>query len=52
MVSSLAVDQGTGAEVGMGAAFMSILVVWALGSAILGLLAYFTRGRREFVTVP
>jgi hypothetical protein len=36
----------------MRVAFISIHVVWALGSVLLGLLAYFTRGRRELVMVP
>lgn len=39
----------TGHAAGTGIAFIMILLVWALGAIIFGLLAYFTRGRRELI---
>lgn len=39
----------TGFAAGTGIGVMMILMVWALGAVILGLAAYFTRGRRELI---
>lgn len=36
-----------GHDVGLVLGFMVILAIWAFGAAILGALAYFTRGRTE-----
>ena len=41
----------TGHAAGTGIAFMMILMVWALGAVIFGMLAYFTRGRREMIEI-
>lgn len=41
--SRLAHDAGTGLGV------MLVLFIWAAGAVILGLMAYFTRGRREWI---
>ncbi|MCV0371088.1 MULTISPECIES: hypothetical protein [Filomicrobium] len=38
-----------GTAAGIGVAFVIILMVWALGGVVFGLLAYFTRGRRELI---
>lgn len=36
-------------DVGTGIGLMLVLIVWAAGSVILGLMAYFTRGRQEWI---
>ena len=40
-----------GYEVGTGIGVMLILMSWAAGSVVLGLLAYFSRGRRELIEI-
>jgi hypothetical protein len=30
---------------------MMVMFVWAVGSVVFGLLAYFTRGRKEIIEV-
>lgn len=39
----------SGHEAGATLGFAFVLMVWALGAVIFGLLAYFTRGRRELI---
>ena len=41
--------QGYAAGTGIGV--MLILIAWAAGAVILGLIAYFTRGRRELIEI-
>lgn len=41
--------QGYAAGTGLG--IMVMLMMWAAGAVVFGLLAYFTRGRRELVEV-
>lgn len=36
---------------GMGLGVMIWLFFWAAGAVVFGLLAYFTRGRREFIEI-
>lgn len=40
-----------GHEIGTALGLITILVMWAMGAVILGLLVYFTRGRRELIEV-
>jgi len=41
----------TGFAAGTGIGIMMILMTWAAGAVILGLLSYFTRGKREMIEV-
>lgn len=41
----------SGCAAGTGVAMIAILLVWALGAVILGMLAFFARGRRELIEV-
>lgn len=43
--------QRQGHVAGTGIAVMMILMMWAAGAVVFGLLAYFTRGRRELIEV-
>jgi len=38
-----------GCNAGAGIGIMMVLFMWAVGSVVFGMLAYFTRGRREMV---
>jgi hypothetical protein len=38
-------------EAGTGLGILMILIFWAAGSVVFGLLAYFTRGKRELIEV-
>jgi hypothetical protein len=38
-----------GFAIGVGISLFTILVFWALGSVVLGLLSYFTRGKKVIV---
>jgi hypothetical protein len=38
-------------QVGTGLGVMMILIFWAAGSVVFGLLAYFTRGTRELIEI-
>ncbi len=40
-----------GYAAGTGLAFMFVLIIWAMGAVVFGLLSYFTRGRREWIEV-
>jgi len=40
-----------GAAIGTGIGIAMILAVWAFGEVILGAMMFFTRGRRELVTI-
>jgi hypothetical protein len=39
----------TGCQAGTGMGVMMILTMWAVGSVVFGMLAYFSRGRRELI---
>jgi len=41
----------TGCQAGTGIGIMMLLVFWAVGSVVFGLLAYFARGRKELIEV-
>jgi hypothetical protein len=41
--------EGTGTAIGAGFSFMFLIIVWALGSVIIGLLALVTRGTKTIV---
>lgn len=49
LVRNVAERQGCQAGVGLG--FLMWLMLWAAGAVVFGLLAYFTRGRREMIEV-
>jgi hypothetical protein len=38
-------------DVGVGLGAMMFLIFWAAGAVVFGLLAHFTRGRRELVEI-
>ena len=39
----------TGCNAGAGIGIMMVLFMWAIGSVVFGMLAYFTRGKRELI---
>lgn len=41
----------TGCNAGAGLGIIMVMVVWAVGSVVFGLLAYFTRGRKEIIEI-
>lgn len=49
--ATLTGDELRAFDAGSGIAIMFELVLWAVGSVVFGLLAYFTRGRREMIEV-
>lgn len=41
----------SGCNAGAGIGIMMVMVMWAVGSVVFGLLAYFTRGRKEIIEI-
>ena len=49
-LTSLTASERMGHDAGVGIALVMLLAIWAMGAVVLGLIAHFTRGRREFIT--
>jgi len=47
--AAMSAAERTGFEAGVGLGFISILITWAAGAVVFGLLMYATRGRRELI---